>query len=40
MVTMTISLEDGAAPAAVKAAIRQLLEDRHGIGHVTIELDL
>ena len=40
MVTMMVSLEDGADPAGVKAAIRKLLQDRHGIGHATIELNL
>ncbi len=40
MVTMTIALEDGSDPATVKAAIRERLEERHGIGHVTIELDM
>ena len=39
MVTMTATLEPGADAAAVKAAIRDLLEDRHGIGHVTIEIE-
>jgi Co/Zn/Cd efflux system component len=40
MVTMTIALDAGADQAAAKAAIRKRLDEQHGIGHVTIELDI
>jgi cobalt-zinc-cadmium efflux system protein len=39
IVTMSIALDGGADAAVTKAAIRTLLQGRHGIGHVTIELD-
>ncbi|WP_113912058.1 cation diffusion facilitator family transporter [Roseovarius dicentrarchi] len=39
MVTMVASLEAGTDMASVKAAIRSHLEQQHGIGHVTIEVE-
>ncbi|MEI4262126.1 cation diffusion facilitator family transporter [Roseovarius sp. D0-M9] len=40
MVTMTVALEDGTDAAGAKSAIRALLQERHGIGHVTIEQEM
>lgn len=39
MVTMVIALEEGGDMATAKAAIRDRLKERHGIGHVTIEVE-
>ncbi len=39
MVTMVIELNAGSDMAQAKAAIRDLLQERHGIGHVTIEVE-
>lgn len=39
MVTMTATLKPGADAPAAKAAIRDRLQERHGIGHVTIEVE-
>lgn len=39
MVTMVVELDAGNDAAAVKAAIRDRLQERHGIGHVTIEIE-
>ncbi len=39
MVTMVIELEAGSDMAQAKAAIRGRLQERHGIGHVTIEVE-
>jgi cobalt-zinc-cadmium efflux system protein len=39
MVTMVVDLDTGGDPAAAKAAIRARLKERHGIGHVTIEVE-
>ena len=40
MVTMTIALKAGTDAAAAKAAIRDWLQEHHGIAHVTIELEM
>ncbi|MFX0542507.1 cation diffusion facilitator family transporter [Roseovarius sp. S4756] len=39
MVTMRISLEAGTDAATAKSAIRERLQEHHGIGHVTIEVE-
>ncbi|PVA09907.1 cation transporter [Pelagivirga sediminicola] len=39
MVTMVIELEAGSDARAAKQAIRARLDERHGIGHVTIEVE-
>ncbi|MDO5758382.1 MAG: cation diffusion facilitator family transporter [Rhodobacterales bacterium] len=39
MLTMMIELQPDSEPSVVKAAIRARLEQRHGIAHVTIEVE-
>ncbi len=39
MVTMVVELDAGSDMATIKAAIRARLQERHGIGHVTIEVE-
>lgn len=39
MATMTLRLAEGARPAAVTAALKSRLAERHGIGHSTVEID-
>ncbi|RKF13851.1 cation diffusion facilitator family transporter [Roseovarius spongiae] len=38
MLTLEAELDPGADPAAVKEAIKALLDERYGIGHATIEI--
>ena len=39
MLTMMIKLQPGCDPATIKAAMRERLDQRHGIAHVTIEVE-
>ncbi len=39
MATMEIKIKEGTEPTQVKTAIKTILEDQFGIGHVTIEID-
>ncbi len=39
MATMEIKIKEGTEPTQAKAAIKTILEDQFGIGHVTIEID-
>lgn len=39
MATLDIALSPGADPAAVTASVKKALQERHHIGHVTVEID-